>query len=320
MGFRSYLLKPAPYVPDERLWSLLSVKGVPMVRRSLLLVGSLWLVIAAVPARAFNPPVVALQAGHWQAAQHAEEFKWLRTSTGTQFRNVREVDLNVDIAHRVAEYLRSWGNTAYVLPSRIPPGYRADAFVSIHGDGHDNRAARGYKIAASHRNWSADKMLVQMLDDEYGRQTGLPRDWRITENMRSYYAFQSGLYDHTVSADTPSAILEMGFLSNATDRAFLVANRDLVARAIALGIARFLGATPPGGWPAAPSVPTDVVEILHNRVPLYEGPGTHFRLVDRAAAQSRFAIAERRPGWAKLFLWNGKERWVQDFRTKPLPR
>lgn len=293
-----------------------------MVRRSMLLVGfTLFVIAAAAPAQAHaaNPPVIALQAGHWRAAEHSAEFKWLRTSTGAEVRGVREVDLNVDIAHRAAEYLRSWGNQAYVLPADVPPAYRADAFVAIHSDGHDNPAARGYKVATSRREWDANAMLVKMLDDEYGRQTGLPRDWRITENMRSYYAFQSGLYQHTIATDTPGAIIELGFITNRDDRAFLIANRDLVARAVALGIARFLGARPQEGWSAAPALPSsDVVEMLHNRVPLYSGPGRSYPLVDRASANERYFVTERSDGWAKLFLWNGRERWVQDFMTKQI--
>jgi hypothetical protein len=60
---------------------------------------------------------------------------------------VREVDLNVDIAHRIVEYLRAWGNERMCYPQRFRPAYRADAFVSIHSDGHANKNARGYKVA-----------------------------------------------------------------------------------------------------------------------------------------------------------------------------
>ncbi|HZG66646.1 MAG TPA: hypothetical protein VEZ12_07870, partial [Herpetosiphonaceae bacterium] len=105
----------------------------------------LWMVMvlsvaATVPAaRADTPPLIALQAGHWRAEEQPEDFAWLRTSTGATAGGVREVDLNVDVAHRAAEYLRSWGNEAFVLPATVPPGYRADVFVSIHADGHANR-------------------------------------------------------------------------------------------------------------------------------------------------------------------------------------
>jgi N-acetylmuramoyl-L-alanine amidase len=206
-----------------------------------------------------------------------------------------------------------------VLPSTVPPAYRADAFVAIHSDGHTNRNARGYKIATYYRDWVASDILVREIEDEYGKQTGLPKDWRVTDNMRGYYAFNSGLYQHTIAQDTPGAIVEMGFLSNAADRKFMIENRDLVARAIALGIARFLGARPAEGWPAPQPLPSnDVVEILQDRTALYEGPGREFKLVDRASRKERYAVAERQGGWAKLFFYSGKVRWVEDFRTKQI--
>jgi hypothetical protein len=137
--------------------------------------------------------------------------------------------------------------------------------------------------------------------------------------MRGYYAFNSGLYEHTISEDTPGAIIEMGFITNATDRGFLISNRDLVARAIALGIARFLGARPPEGWPAPPLLPRgDIVEVLHNNVTLFGAPAEDAPHVDEAALHERYAVADRRPGWARLFFYSGKEAWVQDWQTRQI--
>ena len=293
-----------------------------MFRRAFLLMCLLGVAVClplAQPARASSAPVVAIQAGHWRSGELPEEFARLRTSTGSVAGGVREVDLNVDIAHRIAEYLRGWGNQAYVLPSTVPPAYRADAFVAIHSDGNANRNARGFKIATHYRDWNASTTLVRELEDEYAKQTGLPKDWRITDNMRGYYPFNSGLYEHTIAEDTPAAIVEMGFLSNAADRNFLITNRDLVARAIALGIARFLGARPAEGWPALAPMPRgDVVEVLNDHTPLYDGPGKTFKLVDRASRKERYAVVERQGSWAKLFFFSGKERWVEDFQTKQL--
>jgi hypothetical protein len=293
-----------------------------MVRRSSMLsLALVLLVVALIPAhtRAQRPPVVAIQAGHWLTEQHADEFYWLRTSTGAVAGGVREVDLNVDVAHRIAEYLRSWGNEAYVLPSKVPPSYRADAFVAIHSDGNNNRQARGFKVATYYRDWIATDTLVRELVDEYAKQTGMPLDHRITANMRGYYAFNSGLYEHTIAEDTPGAIFEMGFLSNAQDRAFMIQNRDLIARSIALGIARFLGAKPVTGWPEPPRIPRgDVVEVLRDNVPAFRGPSEGTERVDRVYTRQRFAVAERQPGWVKLFSYSGEERWIQDQFTRQI--
>lgn len=293
-----------------------------MVRRVFMLMFVLCVLAFALftpPTRAFNPPVVALQAGHWKANEQPAEFARLRSSTGAVAGGVREVDLNIDIAHRVAEYLRAWGNQAYVLPATVPPAYKADAFVAIHSDGHTNKNARGYKVASYYRQWVASDILVRELADEYGKQTGLPMDWRITENMTNYYAFNSGLYEHTIAEDTPGAIFEMGFLSNSADRAFMISNRDLVARSIALGVARFLAARPVEGWPSPQLIPRgDVVEVLHNRVALFEGPSTQFKRVGQAWSNQRYAVAERRDGFARLFFYDGSQRWIEETQTRQI--
>jgi N-acetylmuramoyl-L-alanine amidase len=275
---------------------------------------------ACVPrARANNPPLVAIQAGHWRTNEQPDEFRWLRTSTGAVAGSVREVDLNVDIAHRVAQYLRDWGNEAFVLPATVPPHYRADAFVALHSDGNTNTSARGYKVATYWRDWVASDMLVRELSDQYGKDTGLPKDWRITDNMRGYYAFNSGLYEHTIAEDTPAAILEMGFLSNPTDRAYMINNRDHIALSIALGIARFLGTRPATGWPEPPLLPRgDIVEVLHDNVPLFADANEGTKRVDTVYTRERYAVAERRPGWARLFSYKGTVRWVQDWQTKQI--
>jgi hypothetical protein len=125
------------------------------------------------------------------------------------------------------------------------------------------------------------------------------------------------LFEHTISEDTPGAIVEMGFLSNRADRAFMLANRDQVARSVALGISRFLGERPFEGWPTPPLLPRgDIVEVTRASAPLYNGPGREFRLVDRASKLQRFAVAERRDGWAKLFAYTGEERWIADAQIR----
>jgi hypothetical protein len=49
-----------------------------------------------------------------------------------------------------------------------------------------------------------------------------------------------------VAAHTPAAILEMGFLTSAADRAVLLQRIDAVADGIAAGLLRFLAEVPPG--------------------------------------------------------------------------
>lgn len=82
--------------------------------------------------------------------------------------------------------------------------------------------------------------------DEYGRATGLPVDPMVTRNMLGYYAFSWSRFQSTVAPHTPAAILEMGFLTNATDRGLLLGRQDVVAGGVANGILRFLDEVPAG--------------------------------------------------------------------------
>jgi N-acetylmuramoyl-L-alanine amidase len=60
-----------------------------------------------------------------------------------------------------------------------------------------------------------------------------------------------------ISPGTPAAIIELGFLTNARDRALLVGGQDLIAAALADGILDFLAIAPSlgarqfagTGWP-----------------------------------------------------------------------
>jgi hypothetical protein len=187
---------------------------------------------------------IGIQAGHWQASQLPDELASLRTSTGAAGADWREQDVNLDIARRVAAILTADGFKVDLLPSTIPVGYQADAFVALHCDGNSSTAAHGYKTARSSRSAipGRDDALVAALNDAYGRLTGLRLDnSTITNNMRYYYAFGGGNIQHAIAGSTPGAILEMGFLTNRDDRALLLSSPDLVAQAIVAGLEQYFG-------------------------------------------------------------------------------
>jgi N-acetylmuramoyl-L-alanine amidase len=109
-------------------------------------------------------------------------------------------------------------------------------------------ALRGFKIARPGFSSvpQVDDMLVEQLNAAYGPTTGLPRDdEHISLRMRYYYAFNSRRYCHAVSPGVPQAIVETGFLTNATDRQLLIGNPSAAARGIASGILAFLEKLPP---------------------------------------------------------------------------
>ena len=157
---------------------------------------------------------------------------------------MNEVDVNLAVARLVAGRLTAAGLTVDLLPATIPPGYLADAFVSIHADSIDTDDASGFKIAHGFYRGPYEDELVRALDSEYARATDMQRNSNISSDMTDYYAFAWYRYEHALAPHTPAAIIEMGYISNEDDRAMLIDHQDVVARGIANGVLRFLANVP----------------------------------------------------------------------------
>ena len=255
---------------------------------------------------------VGLQAGHWLSNELPDELSSLRNSTGAAAAGIREAQVNLDIAQRAAVYLRNAGVEVDVLPATVPPAYRADAFVSIHADGNANTRLRGFKVATQWREWEAGVALVNALRQDYGKASGLVWDGgRITSGMRGYYAFSSGRFRHSIANDTPGAILEMGYLTNPSDRALMTKEADRLARGVADGVLRFLRSKPASGWPAPPALPNFRATVIVASANLRSGPGTNYPVV-RRVQRGRVLMAESIEGeWVKLTSFRGNQiRWA----------
>ena len=185
-------------------------------------------------------------AGHWKMAEVPDEMARLAGQTGTSAAGFVEWQVNLDIAGRVASRLQAQRIAVDILPATVPEGYLADAFISLHADGDRSGLDRGYKAAHGSRRGPYEPRLVTAIIEEYGRTTGLPWLPGVSRNMTGYYAFAWGRLRSTVAPHVPAAILEMGFLTNAEDRAMLVGQPDRVADGIARGIMRFLEEVPAG--------------------------------------------------------------------------
>ena len=184
---------------------------------------------------------VGLQAGHWQTEQVPTELRGL--GHGATGGGKAEWEVNLDVARRVADLLHAADVDAEVLPATVPIEYRAHVFLSIHADGDESGRMRGYKLGRA--AWSAtpeaDDRLMAAISEAYGRATPLPVDpVGASRRMTAYYAFNSRRYCHAIAPGTASAILEMGFLTNATDRETLLGDPDAVAQGVADGILAFL--------------------------------------------------------------------------------
>lgn len=192
-----------------------------------------------------GPRRVGIQAGHWRTSEAPPDLWQLLAQTGASAGGVTEIETNLQIAELVAEILRKRGIVADVLPTIIPAGYVADAFVALHSDGDESGQKSGFKLAHSTRRTPHEDALQRFLTEEYGAATGLDYDANgVSRNMTSYYAMSWSRVRYSTSPFTPSVVLEMGFLTNPNDRAMIVNKQALLAKAIAGGILKFLDATP----------------------------------------------------------------------------
>lgn len=191
-----------------------------------------------------GPLKVGIQAGHWKTSEMPEEQRRLRErGGGTSGQGVQEWEVNLSIAQLIKPILEKEGIVVDILPSTIPPGYWADVFVSIHADGNPNPLTSGYKVAAPRRDYTGrGGALVSILEEEYEKATGFPRDPNITRNMTGYYAFAWWRFDHAIHPMTPAAIVETGFMTNPQEATVLINSPEVPAQAIAAAILRFLDA------------------------------------------------------------------------------
>ncbi|TMB76104.1 MAG: N-acetylmuramoyl-L-alanine amidase [Chloroflexi bacterium] len=199
--------------------------------------------------RAPSPPLgarrVGIQVGHWKIDEVPAEQDKLRAQTGAIWEDVHEVDVNLDVAQKVAALLRRQGVTVDLLPATIPPGYVADAFLALHADSDGVGELSGFKLAHGPLRGPFEDRLLADVKDAYGKASGLSYDGaHISVDMTYYYPFNWGRFQHATSAHTPAAILEMGYLSSDDDRPILTDEQDKLASGIADGLLRFLADTP----------------------------------------------------------------------------
>lgn len=116
-------------------------------------------------------------------------------------------------------------------------GYQADVLISLHtNDCQDYGAAgTGFGAASASARQTTrgeDEFLLECLISEYQRTTGLPQHFGLTYDMTEYHTFSE------VSIDTPTAIIELGFMNK--DRLMLTTQQSLLAQGVVNGILCFL--------------------------------------------------------------------------------
>jgi N-acetylmuramoyl-L-alanine amidase len=194
-----------------------------------------------------GPVRIAVQAGHWKAAEAPDELSGLRNN-GAMGGGKHEWEVNLEIARRTAKLLEEMGYQVEILPATIPPSYLAHLFISIHADGAADPEATGYRVAAPRRDATGRAGgFVELLERTYAEATGLKRLPTVTRRMQNYYAFNARRYEHALNPRTISVIIETGFLTSAADRRLIVNDPDRVARGIAEAVRQFPETPPPNG-------------------------------------------------------------------------
>ena len=184
---------------------------------------------------------VALQAGHWRNDDVPDELALLRTQHGTRIPGADEWQVNLAIARETRRLLERNGVAVDLFAARVPPRYRAQAFVSIHSDGTLDPDVSGFRVAGSRSDATGRaRDLSLRIAEGYGARTRLRWNPNVTPDMTHYYAFNARRYRNSVSPRTPAAIVETGFLTNAADQRIIVNAPAVAAQGIADGIQAFL--------------------------------------------------------------------------------
>ncbi|NJL03614.1 MAG: N-acetylmuramoyl-L-alanine amidase [Chloroflexaceae bacterium] len=255
------------------------------------------------PRAAGTAPRVGVQVGHWKTEELPDELARLRNSTGTSAGGYTELQVNLDVSTRLAALLEAEGVSVDVLPATVPPGYDADAFVSIHADGSSDTTRNGFKLATAWRTSPASRMLHDLMRAEYAAATGMVWDDAITTNMRGYYAFSYTRYTHAITRTTPAVIVEMGFLTNPADRQFITTQPDLIAQALANGILRYLRERDPNdGGALIPPEPTRYLVQPAQSVPIYAAPNGNSGVIFAAPPDTRITSFSRVGDWHEVFV------------------
>ena len=188
-----------------------------------------------------GPLRVGIQVGHWKLKEVPEELNGLLRSGGAQGGGKQEWEVNLAIAEELKSIFEEEGILVDVLPVTVPPGYFADVFVAIHADGSSDSRVSGFKVAAPWRDFTGKAgELVDLLEEEYPKVTGMKQDFNVSRRMRGYYAFNWRRYEHAVHPMTVAVIMETGFLTNSNDQRILITNPKLAAQGIAEAILKFL--------------------------------------------------------------------------------
>jgi N-acetylmuramoyl-L-alanine amidase len=224
-----------------------------------------FVVATAGAARAGTAPVVVIDPGHDARANLATEpigpgstTRKIKDGGGTHgvVSGIREPELALDVSLRLRRLLRAAGvrvvmtrtqtagaSMGNIARARIANDAGAALFLRVHADGASSVSARGTHTLtpALHRGWTDDvyaasRRAATLVQAELVRALGFPS--RGIQERSDFTGFNW--------ADVPVILVELGFMTNATEDRALA--RPAVRRRAALGLCRgtlrFLGLPP----------------------------------------------------------------------------
>jgi N-acetylmuramoyl-L-alanine amidase len=177
------------------------------------------------------PKRILVQAGHISPREPGFE-----GGTGT----VREQEFTFAMRKRLCALLDA-DDRFHPIPQ---PGdltdVPCDAAIFLHGDGSSSSAARGRSFGFP--THSVNERLARLLEKHLARIPGAPprHAWNYTGGLREYYGYRR------ISTSGPEVLIEHGFLTNPTERAWLFNNLGKQATAEYHALCEFFGFAPKG--------------------------------------------------------------------------
>jgi N-acetylmuramoyl-L-alanine amidase len=177
------------------------------------------------------PKRILVQAGHIAPREPGFE-----GGTGT----VREQELTFALRKRLVALLEK-DDRFHPIPQ---PGdltdVACDAALFLHGDGSSNPSARGRSFGFPVH--PVNVKLMRLLEKHLSRIPGAPIDHadNYTGGLREYYGYKR------ISTSGPEVLIEHGFLTNPTERAWLFNNLGRQANAEYRALCEFFGFKPLG--------------------------------------------------------------------------
>ena len=164
---------------------------------------------------------IAIQRGHWQSA------KW---GPGAPY---EDVTLGMIVPH-IVNALKRAGQTTDLFGGDISYNQHYDAAAFIHCDSDGNSS--GFSIGFWEEMHPGSQALASALRGAYSLVSGLKFiGWNITIGEHHYNANSKFI--------TPCrcALIECGFVSNPSERAFLQSNAEKLGNGIAQGVLNYFG-------------------------------------------------------------------------------